>query len=253
MSIFKEQEQTPPVDEVENNNAAPEGADLIVQKLMEIKRPDGTPKYTDPIVALEALKASQDYIHQLETENATYKTKVKEVETLEDTIKRLSGNMNNNEKLNPQTGDEGGRSVEAAEELVAQILEKKLKERDAVSTAISNVKKVQDALISKFGGEAKAIEVIKTRAAALGTTPEALEELSAQNPNLVLELFGSSANATPSPVTGTIRPGNYQPPVDTVKAPEQSLLSGPGATHKNQLEFFRQIKANVNKRLGVQE
>src|SRR5690606_26113679 len=137
-------------------------------------RPDGTPKYTDPIVALEALKASQDYIHQLETENATYVEKVKEVETLEDTIRRLSGNMNNNEKPNPQTGGEGGRSVEAAEELVAQILERKLNERDAVSTAISNVQKVQDALISKFGGEDKAVEVIKARAKALGTTPEAL-------------------------------------------------------------------------------
>lgn len=253
MSIFKEQEQTSPDVENKEGNAAPNGADLIVQKLMEIKRPDGTPKYTDPIVALEALKASQEYIQQLETENAAYVEKVKEVETLEDTIKRLSGNMNNNEKLNPQTKDEGGRSVEAAEELVAQILEKKLRERDAVSTAISNVQKVQDALIAKYGGEDKAIEVIKNRAKALGTTPEALEELSAQNPNLVLELFGSSANATPSPNAGTIRPGGLQPSVEPLKAPEQSLLSGPGATHKNQLDYFRQIKANVNKRLGVTE
>lgn len=252
MSIFKEQDETPPVEEV-GNKAAPDGADLIVQKLMEITRPDGTPKYTDPIVALEALKASQDYIRQLEEENAAHSQKVKEVENLEDTIRRLSGNMNNNEKLNPQTKDEGGRSVEAAEELVAQILERKLSEREAVSTAISNVQKVQTALVGKYGSEDKAAEIIKARAKALGTTPEALEQLSAQNPNLVLELFGSSASATPSPMSGTIRNGGFQPQVEELKSPEQSLLSGPGATHKNQLEYFRQIKANVNKRLGVTE
>lgn len=250
MSIFNNQEQTNP--ENTNEAATEDGVNLIVQKLMEIKRPDGTPKYTDPIVALEALKASQEYIQQLETENATFKDKVKEVETLEDTIKRLSGN-NNNEKPNPQTKDEGGRSVEAAEELVSQLLEKKLQEREATSVAISNVKRVNDALVTKFGGEDKASEQVVNKAKALGTTPEKLKQLAAENPNLVLELFGSST-ATPSPNSGSINlGGNIRPQVEEIKPPEQSLLSGPGATHQNQLEFFRRIKANVNKRLGVQE
>lgn len=250
MSIFNDQEETNS-DNENNNNAASEGVDLIVNKLMEIKRPDGTPKYTDPIAALDALKASQEYISTLESENATYKEKVKEVETLQDTIKRLGGNMNNNEKPNPQTEGEGGRSVEAAEELVTKLLEKKLNERDAVNTAVSNVKRVQDTLIKKFGDEDKAVEQIKAKAKALNTTPKALEELAAQNPSLVLELFGGST-VTPSPNNSSVNLGGYKPPVDELKPPEKSILSGAGATHKNQMEYFRQIKERTLKRLNVE-
>ncbi len=251
MSIFNDEDKTDLQNNENNNNAASEGVDLIVNKLMEIKRPDGTPKYTDPIAALDALKASQEYISTLESENATYKEQVKEVETLQETIKRLGGNMNNNEKPNPQTEGEGGRSVEAAEELVAKLLDKKLDERDAVNTAVSNVKRVQDTLIKKFGDEDKAVEQIKAKAKALNTTPKALEELAAQNPSLVLELFGGST-ATPSPNNSSVNLGGYKPPVDELKPPEKSILSGAGATHKNQMEYFRQIKERTLKRLNVE-
>ena len=243
--IFTNQEETNPVDK----EAATTGLDAIVNKLMEIKRPDGSPKYLDPIDALDALKASQEYISTLETENATFKEQVKEVETLQDTIKRLSGNMNNNEKPNPQTKDEGGRSVEAAEELVSQLLDRKLNERDAVNTAMSNLKRVNDTLVSKFGD--KAGEVVTNKAKALGTTPEALKELAAQNPKLVLELFGGST-ATPSPNSSSVNLGGYKPPEDKLELPEKSLLSGSGATQKNQMEYFRKIKERTNKRLGVE-
>lgn len=248
MSIFENQEET----NSNNNEAAAEGVNAIVNKLMEIKRPDGTPKYTDPLAALDALKASQEYISKLENENAGYKEQVTKMETLEETIKRLSGNNNNNEKPNPQTVDEGGRSVEAAEELVRKIVKESLEQDRQTNVAISNVKRVNDALISKFGDEKKAGEVVAAKAKQLSTTPKALQELAAQNPNLVLELFGSST-ATTSPNQSSVNLGGYTPPVEEIKPPEQSLLSGPGATHNNQLEYFRKIKANVNKRLGVQE
>jgi hypothetical protein len=245
MSIFNE----PEVTTSKNEEAAAEGVNAIVAKLMEIKRPDGTPKYTDPIAALDALKASQEYISTLENENAQFKEKVKQVETLEETIKRLSGNNNNNEKPNPQTVDEGGRSVEAAEELVRKIVKQSLEEDKQVNTAVSNLKKVDEALIRKYGD--KAGEVARARAKALGTTPEMLKQLSAQNPDLVLELFGGST-ATPSLNNSSVNLGGYKAPVEEIKSPDQSLLSGPGATHDKQLEFFRKIKDNVNKRLNVE-
>lgn len=252
MSIFNEEDKTDLQDNENNNNndAAPEGLDLIVNKLMEITRPDGTPKYSDPIAALDALKASQEHISRIEAENATYKEQVKEVETLQETIKRLGGNMNN-EKPNPQTEGEGGRSVEAAEELVARLLDQKLNERDATNVAVSNVKRVQESLIKKFGDEDKAVEHIKAKAKALNTTPKALETLAAQNPSLVLELFGSST-ATPSPNNSSVNLGGYKPPVDELKPPEKSILSGAGATHKNQMEYFRQIRERTLKRLNVE-
>lgn len=247
MSIFNDEGKTDLQDNENNNNAAND----IVNALMEIKREDGTPKYTDPVEAIKALQASQNHIRQIEAENASLREKANKADTLEETLKKLGGNMNN-EKPNPLTEGEGGRSVEAAEELVAKLLEKKLNEREAVNTAVSNVKRVQDTLISKFGGEDKAVEQIKAKAKSLGTTPSKLEELAAQNPSLVLELFGSST-ATPSPSNGNINLGGYKPPVEELKAPEKSILSGAGATHKNQMEYFRKIKEATNKRLGVTE
>lgn len=224
-------------------------ADLVVNKLMEIKRPDGTPKYESIEAALDALKASQDHIQNIETENATLRQKASEIDAVNEALKNLGGNMNNNGNSNPPTGDQEGRSVEAAEELVARLLDKKLGEREQVNTAISNVKKVQDALVGKYG-EAKAVEEINRKAKSLNTTAEALKELSAQNPQLVLELFGS-ASSTPSGNNSSINLGGYTPPAEKLAAPEKSLLSGSGATYKNQIEYFNKIRANVNKRLGV--
>lgn len=246
MSIFNDEDKTD-LQNDSNNDAAND----IVNALMEIKREDGTPKYTDPVEALKALKASQDHIRQIEADNASLREKANKADTLEETLKKLGGNMNNNEKPNPQTEGEGGRSVEAAEELVAKLLDKKLNERDAVNTAVSNVKRVQDTLIKKFGDEDKAVEQIKAKAKALNTTPKALEELAAQNPSLVLELFGSST-ATPSPNNSSVNLGGYKPPVDELKPPEKSILSGAGATHKNQMDYFRQIKERTMKRLNVE-
>lgn len=243
--IFTNQEQTSP----ENKEAANlDPANEIVNALMEIKREDGSPKYTDPVEAIKALKTSQDHIRQIEADNASLREKADKVDTLEETLKRLGGNMNNNEKPNPQTQDEGGRSVEAAEELVAKILEKKLGERDAVNIAISNVKKVQDVLVARFGD--KATEQINAKAKALGTTAQALKELSAQNPNLVLELFGSTST-TDRPNHSSVNLSGYKPPEEELKAPEKSLISGAGATSRNQVEYFNKIKERVNKRLGV--
>ncbi len=248
MSIFNDEDKTDLQNDNDSNNDA---ANDIVNALMEIKRDDGTPKYTDPVEAIKALKASQEHIRQIEADNASLREKANKADTLEETLKKLGDNMNNNEKPNPPTEGEGGRSVEAAEELVAKLLDKKLNERDAVNTAVSNVKRVQDTLISKFGGEDKAVEQIKAKAKSLGTTPTKLEALAAENPNLVLELFGSST-ATPSPNNSSVNLGGYKPPVDELKPPEKSILSGAGATHKNQMEYFRQIKERTLKRLNVE-
>lgn len=248
MSIFDNQEQTNSEQKNESNDAAND----IVNALMEIKRDDGSPKYNDPVEALKALKASQDHIRQIEADNASLREKANKADTLEQTLEQMRANMNNNEKPNPQTEDKGGRSVEAAEELVARLLEQKLSERDAVNTAVSNVKRVNDALVKKFGDETTAVKRISERATALGTTPQALKELAAQNPSLVLELFGSST-ATPTPSSGSVNLGGYrEPEVERVTAPEKSILSGPHATHKNQMEHFRKIRENVNKRLKVE-
>lgn len=224
-----------------NNNAA---ADLIVNKLMEIKREDGTPKYASLDAALDALKHSQDYIPRLEQENESLREKTKEVETLQETIKRLNGN-NDDGKPNSQTKDEGGRSAEAAEELVKKLLDQKFNERDQINTAKKNILKVQDVLVKKFGDKAQ--EQLVAKAASLNTTLDKLKMLSAESPDLVIGLFGNTNNS-PNPSLGTVNINGKPRQESEIKRPEKSLISGSGATLQNQMEFMAKIREDVYKR-----
>lgn len=227
------------------NNAAPNPVDVWVEKLVTITREDGTPKYETVEQALDALKVSQEHIARIERENAELAEKTKENETLQETIRRLSGNMNTEEKPQEKTPpSNGGLSVEAAEEIVKKVLN----QEKQVNTAVENLKRVNDALIARFGS--KAGEVAQAKAKQLGTTPEKLKALSAENPNLVLELFGttqSSASPNLSSVSLDRRPNTQV----TIERPAKSLLSGPAATDRNRIEHLKRIKEKVYKENGI--
>lgn len=224
------------------NNAAPKApVDIWVEKLVTITRDDGTPKYETVEQALDALKASQEHISRIERENATYADKVKENETLQETIKRLSGNMNTEEKpavVTPQAN--GGLSVEAAEEVVKRVLN----QERTVSTAVENLKRVNDSLLARFGD--KAGEVAQAKAKQLGTTTAKLKELSASDPNLVLELFGNTPTS-PSPNFSSVSIDRRPNAPDKIERPAKSLLSGPAATDRNRIEHLNRIKQKVLK------
>lgn len=251
MGIFDDNQEVDQTSGNENSNAAPkEQVDLWVEKLVTITRPDGTPKYETVEDALDALKASQEHIARIENENKTLAEKAAEAETLHETIKRLSGNMNENEKPAPVTPQsDGGQNSQAAEELVKQILQRELAERDQVTTAVNNVKQVQDTLVKKYGEE-KAREVIATKAKELGTTTEQLKHLSASNPRLVLELFGGASGST-SPNTSSVNLNGRPTPEPKLEAPEKSLISGTAATDRNRIDYLKKIREKVYKENGI--
>jgi hypothetical protein len=236
---------TPPA---ENGNAAIQAnADLFVEKLLEIKREDGTPKYESVEAALDALKASQEHIRTIEAQNAEYKTKAQEAEELKATLERLKGNIVNQEKPAGSPAPQGGLSEEAA----AQLFEQKLAERDLAKTMEGNLKQVNNQLIEKFGTADVAGQKVKEKAAELGLSLEDLKALSAKTPKAVLALFGEAPKNPPSNISSSVRipPGQS---TEELKAPEKSLISGRGATTANQTDYVRRIKENVYKRYGIQ-
>lgn len=251
VTIFNENNDTSSQDQTNQENsgeaARRQQADVFVEKLLEIKREDGTPKYESVEDALDALKASQDHIHKIETENATLKTKVSEADQLRETLERLKqGNNVNEEKPNGETNQKGGLSEEAA----AELIERKLKERADQATFSNNLKSVNDQLISKFGSEQEAAKAVKAKAAELGLTVNDLKNLSASAPKAVLAYFGESAKPSTSINTSTVRiPPN--PSIDPLKAPEVSIISGRGATTKNQTDFVRKVREKVYKEQGI--
>jgi len=249
MDVFENetnQEQTPPVVE----QAAPkEQVDIWVEKLLTITRPDGTPKYETVEAALDAIKFQNEHIARIEADNALLAEKAKENETLQETIKRLGGNMNANEKPAVPAAN-GGQDAEAAEELVKKILNQTLSERDQVTQAVNNIKQVQDTLIAKYGPE-KTRELVANKAKELGTTQEKLKQLSATDPKLVLQLFANPQNAAPSANTSTVKSLFTPPASDDIKRPEKSLISGRGATTQNQVDFMKKIREKVYKENGI--
>lgn len=243
--IFESQGATTPDND--DTNAARQQADIFVEKLLEIKREDGSPKYESVEDALDALKASQEHIRRIEAENAEYKTKAAESDQLKETLARLENKEVNKENPSDKTNTNGGLSEEAARELIR----KQLQEEKTQETLVNNVKTVQDTLISKLGSKEKAQEFVVKKAKELGMSPEALKQLSASSPNAALALLGEAVKPSSNVNTSTTRLPLSQPDSE-LKAPEVSILSGRGATSKNQTDFAKRVRERVYKRMNVE-
>lgn len=243
---------TPPTGDPKLEEKNIPNLDVFADKLMAIKKEDGTPKYDTLEKALDALKASQDHIPVLENDNKSLKAKIEEltaIETrnkeLEEIVRRMTnGNQNNEEKPLGNNPPAGGLSADDAAKLVRDILS----QEKQVDTAKQNITTVQTKLIEKYGDKVQ--DVLKAKAQELGTSLEKLKELSATSPAMVLALFGD-VKTSPSPTTTSIHVNGIKPPDTTVQRPEKSIISGPGATDKNRIELLRKIKEEVYRKHGV--
>lgn len=256
-NVFNEQEQPKPeeTNSEENNNNTTDvtNVDVFVEKLMEITREDGSPKYETVTDALEALKHSQEHIRKIEEERKTERERLeyleavaKERDTLKETIERLSNNKMTEEKPKSETPTSGGLSEEKVVELLRNYDAEKSKE----AAMVSNLKLVSETLASKYGLE-KSKEVVKTKAEELGMTLDELKAFSAEKPKAALALFGEATKKPATPNTSS----TYIPPKsdDTIviERPEKSLLAGTHATDRNRIEYIRRIKEKVHKENGI--
>lgn len=245
--VFDQNNQTP------NTNVAPNvSSDLLADKLKEIVNEQGQPKYKDAIAALEALKASQAHIKQLEAEKQAEKQLVDSAiaektraDALEEIVKRMTGNPNPPKQV--ETPTNAGMSEEATKKL----LETVLANREAESAARQNSISVSNALLAKFGDKTK--ELVAAKAAELGMTPQELGTLSSNKPKAVLALFGLAGPAqTSQPTTPSSTPFNAPATEKPLERPAQSLISGIGATDKNRKALMKQIKDDVYKKFNVE-
>jgi hypothetical protein len=231
------------------NAATRQQADIFVEKLLEIKREDGTPKYESVEAALDAIKFQNDHIRQIEADNAALKAKADEVDRLNETLERITKEKNVSEvQPGSQTSANGGLNEEAATKLIEQ----KLAEKEQLAVVTGNVKAVQDKLIQKYGTKEEAQKMVLEKAKELGMSADALKNLAATAPNAVLAFFGEAkASSTSVNASSTYRVPNSAP-TEELKRPEKSILSGPGATTRNQTDFAKRVRENVYKRMDVQ-
>lgn len=211
--IFEENSNS---QETPETTAAPNTGDLFSDQLSQITDVDGRQKYDDVNKALEALKASQEYIPTLKEENEKLKQELEKRESVEDVVKRLQGNQTTEETTKVQSLDE-----EAVQSLVNNVLS----QREAQSVEAQNMLLVTQSLTQKYGEKAK--EVISSKANELGTTPNDLKEMARKQPKVFLALFGQSTsgvstNPTTSSTQSTISKEQSLKP----ETPKKSVLAG---------------------------
>ena len=250
--VFDKKEVQAPSNGEENplpNNETVPGPSPHEDLLKEIKDENGRQKYNSVQDALNALTHSQNHIRTLEEERKKERDRIAELEevasrvaTVEDTVKNL---LTRNQDPDRQT-------TEAVfdENKVADLVRKTIEADHMVATRTANRQKVSTMLAEKFGD--KASEMVVKKAQSLGTTPERLGNLAEESPELVFSLFNGERGPTPGgPTTPDVNIPSKPVNQDGPPKPEKSLLAG--ATSAEQAEFMRKIKANVYKRLGVEE
>lgn len=236
-------EQTAASQETPEQVVTPQG-DVFGDQLKAITAEDGRQKYGTVEKALDALAHSQTLIPTLQQQLAALeqeKTQLREELAKRDGVQEVVDSLTTHQ----QQVNEGNPSVtQFGEEDVVKILE----QRNAMSTQQGNTQKVNDTLINTYGD--KAAETVANKAKELNTTPQALEELARTSPDMVLALFQTKQTST-SFTGSTYNIGHQTPKREALKRPEKSLLSG--AKSSDQMEFMRQVKAEVYAKHGITE
>lgn len=230
-------------------------SDPFADKLAGIKNENGEQKYKDLNTALEALSASQQFIPQLQNENAELKkqmeemdAKLKQMGNIEDFVNRVSPNQPATPPAEPATPVQ---PQGLGEEEIAKLLDQRLDQRNQTQREQENYATVVGKLTESYGD--KAGEVIRQRAKELNTTPEALRDIAKSNPTMAMNLLGG-VELVKSPAPS---PSETNSPFPKPVEKELTIEKGKGIAHggytdKQLTDFFRKSAEITNKRLGVE-
>jgi len=167
------------------------------------------------------------FIEQLKRENAEMRndlsTRIKYEEFLDRVERAKLSNADDNQESREQAGQQSAMNPEELE----QILERKLRERDARNTASQNLAQVQTKLRETLGPNYA--QRVKEQAVSLGVTTEFLNGLAATQPRAFYRMLGIDADK------GTTH--SVSPPRGSVNT-ETFIPSGSGARGKS---YFDEI------------
>jgi hypothetical protein len=209
-----------------------EGKPEYGEFLQAITNPEGKPKYKTVADALIGAAKAQEHIQRIEAENAELRTVAKKVDTMEQLLQRLEQGKGSDQAPMPK--------VEDQEQIVLSVLEK----REQALRERQNREQVLESLKGKFGDKVQ--DALQAKANDLGLSVAELGALAARSPKAVLGYFDTRA-AAPS-VQSTVNTQALSPKATEAKAPENIMW---GASNKDVVGFFRQVKEEVNKELGL--
>jgi hypothetical protein len=245
-SIF-DNNQNQPTQANQNNGGTgtpPNGnqSNPLADLLGSIKNDRGEPKYKSVEDALNALKHSQDYIPQLsdklkqqELELAEAKAAAAKISQLEDTLKSLTQNANNQQSSPPAPA---GLSAEDVATLVSQTLTK----QQQADLAKANIGTVVSAVTKAFGDKSE--EVFYGKAKELGMSVEDINALASRTPTAALKLLGlDGVKTTPTSNTNSVNTSAFQPTQETFvgKNAKPTLIGATSADLKEEAVNSRRM------------
>ena len=237
----------------QSDTPASQGDDALTTKLTSIVNENGEPKYADLPTALDALKASQDFIPTLKNE---VNLKDQEIATLRNQIAESNGMIKAQEEMarllsQPTAQPEAQSEPQpAAQESVDinSLVQAAFQNYQQQSLAEKNWSEVNNVLESQYG--AKAYEHLQSKATALNTTPEAIREMAKTNPSMALALLGTEKPKVSGSFGGSTNTAGFAAPqVAKLEAPKESLLMGVSAGKVS--DFMKQIQAEVYREHGI--
>lgn len=225
--------------------------------LSSIKNEQGQQKYADVPTALDGLKNAQDYIPQLkqqlterDEELNRLKAELKARSSVEEQVSKLM----NQQPAQPQeppaavpTQPEAPAVNGLSEEQAKALFEQMLQNKAQVDSATSNRQLVNESLVKQYGNQAAT--VVQGKLSSLGVTTEQFEKLSAESPQLVLNLFQTEPAKSPATATSSINTSAMMPPEQKLERPKKSLMRG--ATTQDNIEYLHKIRQYVNNRYQV--
>lgn len=205
----------------DDNNSPPE-------KFLDTLVGEGK-KFSDPEALARGKWEADNHIARLQEELAALRND----KTVEEKVAELLGrqnepnpNPNGNAAPNPPANPQGpAKEIDLAEEV-----RKIIAAEDQNKAVKNNVETVAAKLIELYGDEAKANQIVKTRAQELGVSVEFLQSVAAQSPKAFFATTGLNADATPNggPTHGNVNPA--------------ALANSPSIVKPNTYKWYQQLR-----------
>ena len=204
-NIFQEG-NAQPAQEVQNEQQVNVQPDKPFNDLLKgIADVNGRQKYNDVESALQSIPHAQNHINTMERELAELRAeKERMAAQLQEQI-NLQQELQNLQQ--PQQAEKPSEPV-VSEDKIAAMVNQQLSAQQQQQVAQTNIAKVQSELVNMFGD--KAVEKVQAKAAELGLSMQAMEQLATSSPNAVLAYFnqGQPAAQVTNPTSSSV---NFSP------------------------------------------
>lgn len=189
----------------------------LVEKLSQITRDDGTPKYSDPVKAIDSIPHKDEHIAKIEAENKAMQeqltalsAKVDEAQRGDELVEKIMS------KLQSPTEQSGQPTTASpASEDLGLLVQQHVQALEAEKTQKSNL----HTFVEKVSGQAADLnQAVEAAATKNGMTVDAFMGLVRSSPNAAIKLMDMKSDPVTQKIQSTVQtPAHSTPGADYSK------------------------------------